>query len=243
MKPLAISQIQKAVLDQVDRLDLPAGSRILDAPCGGGAALALALKNMGMSVTGADVDRSAAAILGDDFVETDLDRPFPWRDESFAMIVSTEGIEHIENHFAFLREMHRILERNGLLILTTPNIAAVRSRIRFAGSGFFGRDPRPLNESRRHPLHHISPATVTQLRYELHVSGFRLIAARHTHIKPVSRIYAVFVPWIFLYTLLAFRKEKDPEQRKRNREIFRTLFSSSVLFGENLMLLARKIPS
>jgi SAM-dependent methyltransferase len=243
MKPPAISPIQQAVLEHVGALRLPAGTRILDAPCGSGAALAQALKKFGHAVTGADIDPAAAAVLGDDFVEADLDKPFPWNDESFDLVISTEGIEHIENHFACLREIRRILKPDGLLILTTPNITAIRSRIRYAGSGFFGRDPRPLNESRRHPLHHISLATMPQLRYELHVSGFILAGVRSTHIKPVSWLYAVHVPWMFLYTLLAFRKEKDPEQRERNREIFRTLFSRPVLFAENLMLLARKLRS
>jgi cyclopropane fatty-acyl-phospholipid synthase-like methyltransferase len=241
MKTPALSPIQQAVLDFMVTLQLPAGTVMLDAPCGSTAALARALRRQDFSVTGADIDRTAASALGNDFVEADLDRPFPWNDSCFDVVISTEGIEHIENHFAFLRELHRILKNDGALILTTPNITSLRSRIRFAGSGFFGRDSRPLNESFRHPLHHISLATLPELRYELRASGFRLVAARHTHIKPVSFFYAVYIPWMFIYTLLAFRKEKDPGQRERNREIFRMLFSPSVLFGENLMLLARKI--
>ena len=136
--------------------------------------------------------------------------------------------------------MHRILKPGGSLLLTTPNITALRSRVRFFGSGFFGRDARPLNEAARHPLHHIGLATFPELRYELHVSGFRLSEVRHTHIKPVSYLYSIYLPWIWLYTLMAFRKEKDPAQRERNKEIRRTLHSFSLLFGEGLMLIARK---
>ncbi len=113
--------------------------------------------------------------------------------------------------------------------------------MRFFGSGFFGRDARPLNETARHPLHHIGLATFSELRYELHVSGFRLVEVRHTHIKPISYLYAIFAPWIWLYTRVAFRKEKDSAQRVRNQEILRTLLSRSVLFGECLMLIAKKV--
>jgi SAM-dependent methyltransferase len=235
-----LTVIQKAVLDELPALRLPPGARVLDAPCGGSAALTLALIDKGFQAIGADVDPQAAASLGNAFSKVDLNAALPWPDESFKAVFSTEGIEHLENHFSFLREMCRVVKPGGLLVLTTPNITALRSRVRFFGSGFFGRDARPLNESSRHPLHHIGLATFPELRYELHVSGFRLVRVRHTHIKPVSYLYAIYAPWMWLYSRVAFRKEKDPAQRERNKEILSTLLSPAVLFGECLMLIAKK---
>jgi SAM-dependent methyltransferase len=235
-----LTVIQKAVLDELPALRLPPGARVLDAPCGGSAALTLALIDKGFQAIGADVDPEAAASLGNAFSKVDLNAALPWPDESFKAVFSTEGIEHLENHFSFLREMCRVVKPGGLLVLTTPNITALRSRVRFFGSGFFGRDARPLNESSRHPLHHIGLATFPELRYELHVSGFRLVRVRHTHIKPVSYLYAIYAPWMWLYSRVAFRKEKDPAQRERNKEILSTLLSPAVLFGECLMLIAKK---
>jgi hypothetical protein len=46
-----------------------------------------------------------------------------------------------------------------------------------------------------------------------------------------------------LYTRIAFRKEKEERQRRRNREILRTLSSPSLLFGENILLVAQKAVS
>jgi hypothetical protein len=68
-----------------------------------------------------------------------------------------------------------------------------------------------------------------------------LIEATHTHIKGISYAYSIYVPWMWLYTRLAFRKEKSAAQRANNREILRTLFSRSLLFGENLMLVAKRV--
>jgi SAM-dependent methyltransferase len=230
--------IQDAVRRRVPGLGLPVGARVLDAPCGAGA-LAAALGNAGLDVCGADVETEAQAVLGEHFQQADLNVPLPWPDASFDAVFSIEGIEHLENRFGFLRELHRVLKPGGALILTTPNIVMLRSRVRFFASGFYHRDSRPLNEAARHPLHHIGLATFADLRYLLHTSGFRLMQVSHTHAKPISYLYAIFVPWMWLYTLIAFRKEKDPAQHARNREIRGALFSPSLLFGENLLLVAR----
>jgi 2-polyprenyl-3-methyl-5-hydroxy-6-metoxy-1,4-benzoquinol methylase len=235
-----LTVIQRAVLRHLPKLQLPLGAHVLDAPCGGAAALTLALQERGFNGTGADLDLDAEIRLGKAFAKADLDAPLPWPDKSFDAVFSTEGIEHLENHFSFLRELCRILKSGGVLVLTTPNITSLRSRVRFFGSGFFGRDSRPLNEAGRHPLHHIGLATFPELRYEMLMSGFQLLEVRHTHVKPVSYLYSIYAPFMWLYTLLAFRKEKDAEQRKRNKEIFATLFSPSLLFGECLMLVAKK---
>ena len=99
----------------------------------------------------------------------------------------------------------------------------------------------PLNETARHGLHHIGLRSFPQLRYDLHTLGFQLEEVASTHVKHVSYLYAIFIPWMFLYTLIAFRKEKDRIQKTRNREILRTLYSRHLLFGENLVLVARKV--
>ncbi len=236
----ACSKIERAVLLRLTRVGLPVGTKILDAPCGAGA-LAASLAAAGFETWGADVQADAQAVLRERFRSADLNSRLPWPDASFEVAVSVEGIEHLENRFNFLREMRRLLRPEGLLVITTPNIVSLRSRLRFFGSGFYHRDSRPLNETQRNPLHHIGLVPFADLRYALHTSGFRLVETAHTHSKPISYAYAVYVPWMWLYTWIAFRKEKDPEQRKRNLEIRAALFSRPLLFGENLMLLARRV--
>ena len=236
---MTLSVIQHAVLGRVLELGLVSGATILDAPCGAGG-LTIALRDRGYQMVGADVDRGAAARLGDAFATVDLSQPLPWPDRSFDAALSVEGIEHLENRHAYLRELARVLKPGGTLLLTTPNIVSLRSRVRFRGSGFFNQDPRPLRESARHPLHHIGLMTFPDLRYALHTSGFRIADVAHTHIKPVSYLYAVLVPWAWIYTTIAFRKERDAGQRAANREIRRALFSRSLLYGENVMVTARR---
>jgi 2-polyprenyl-3-methyl-5-hydroxy-6-metoxy-1,4-benzoquinol methylase len=233
-----LSIIQQAVLRRASLLPLKAGARVLDAPSGAGA-LTHALAERGFEAWGADL-APTAAVGPEHFSAADLNEPLPWPDEQFDAVFSVEGLEHLENPFGFLREVHRVLVPGGTLVLTTPNTVSLRSRVRFFGSGFFHQDPRPLNEAARHPLHHIGLRTFAELRYALHTSGLRIVEATHTHVKPVSWLYALYAPWIAVYTLLAFRKEKDAGQRARNRDIRKALLSPSLLFGENVMLVARR---
>ena len=234
------STIQRAVLARVERLHLTPGARILDAPCGAGA-LSLVLLRRGFDVASADLEGEARPFLGERLRIVDLNGTWPWSDAAFDAICTVEGIEHLENAFAFLREMRRVLRPGGTVVLTTPNTLSLRSRVRFLGSGFYHQDPRPLDESERHPLHHIGLRTFPELRYALHASGLRLTEVGHTHVKPISVLYSVYAPYIWVYTLVAFRKEKDPAQRVRNREIRRALLSRSLLFGENVMLVATRV--
>jgi 2-polyprenyl-3-methyl-5-hydroxy-6-metoxy-1,4-benzoquinol methylase len=235
----ALSIIEQAVHRRVREIGLAPRARILDAPCGAGA-LTAALRLDGYAALGADIDAEAGLRLGGAFTAADLTQRFPWDDASFDAAVSVEGIEHLENGHAFLRELCRILKPGGTLVLTTPNIVSLRSRVRFRASGFFHHDPRPLREAARHRLHHIGLMTFPDLRYALHTSGFEIVHVAPTHIKPVSYVYAALAPWMWLYTTIAFRKERDPLQRRANREIRSALFSRALLFGENVMITARR---
>jgi 2-polyprenyl-3-methyl-5-hydroxy-6-metoxy-1,4-benzoquinol methylase len=237
------AKIYNGVLKRVAALSLPKGTRVLDAPCGDGE-VSIQLAKSGFEISGMDIadDLSieARAVLNSRFRVGDLNATIPWPDARFDVVVCIEGIEHLENAFAFAREVHRVCRPGGYFILSTPNTIGIRSRVRFFGSGFYLSDPRPLNEEGRHPLHHIGLKTFSELHYILRTSGFEIVDVTATHVKPVSYLYGFLAPWIWLYTLAAFRKEHDANQRARNREIRRAQASRALLFGENVLVVARR---
>lgn len=70
-----------------------------------------------------------------DLVIADLDHGLPFRSEAFYMASAIEVIEHLFNVKLFIEEVHRILKQAGILILTTPNVEHVLSRLYFLFSG------------------------------------------------------------------------------------------------------------
>lgn len=83
--------------------------------------------------------------------------PFP--DAAFDAVVSIEVVEHVENQFAFLRELARIARPGAIVVVSTPNTLNANSRVRTLLQGFpLLFDPLPLGRSDvRHLSGHIHP--------------------------------------------------------------------------------------
>ncbi|RMH40845.1 MAG: class I SAM-dependent methyltransferase, partial [Gammaproteobacteria bacterium] len=100
-----------------------AQKRVIDLGCGTGYGTEF-LANTGEFVVG--VDRAGYALplenqkdnLG--FCVSDVTN-LPFANSSFDIAVSFQVIEHIEKVNFFLNEAHRILSKDGVLILSTPN--------------------------------------------------------------------------------------------------------------------------
>ncbi len=144
---------------------LPPG-RILDVPTGEGA-LSEKLVAMGYKVVAGDIAQDYVA-QGGAFVQLNMDASLPFLDNSFDYVACVEGIEHIENPYQLTREFARILRPGGVLVLSTPNILCIRSRIRF----FFASHHKLFKDIR--PGWHLTPPSYRELKYALTKAGFTL---------------------------------------------------------------------
>lgn len=213
---------------------------ILDVPCGEGA-FSKRMLDRGADVFSADCE-NIIRIPHAQFSIVDMDGRLPYGDATFDAVICIDGIEHIERPFDFIRECQRIIRKGGVLIVSTPNLTALRSRWRYLLTGFHQGEKSPLDEANQTPLHHRSLVSFPELRYRLHVNGFRVADVRTNRVKLISWLYAGLAPLAYLVTVLAFRKEeKDAHVREQNKEIVSQMFSIPVLFGETLIVKATRI--
>ena len=100
------------------------GKKFLEVGCGLGYFSNKASK-IGANVTGIDIGPNLVEInkkktpKGVFKVASASDLPF--KDETFDVVLSTEVIEHVNNQKSALKEMCRVLKKNGILVITTPN--------------------------------------------------------------------------------------------------------------------------
>lgn len=97
-------------------------------------------------------------------LKLDVREKMPFEPASFDLVIAVEVMEHIYDHEIFFKECSRVLTNEGKLVFSTPNILSVKSRIRFALSGFFYAF-KPLEHEKDDGLQHVSSLTVDQYVY------------------------------------------------------------------------------
>lgn len=117
------------------REHLSRSARVLDVGAGTGS-LGKQLSDLGCDVSCTSWDGRVRAPLP---VHTlDLDHPFGPEavGGQYDMVCCLEVIEHVENPSALLRSLRSIVRPDGLVVLSTPNIESVQSRLQFLLHGY-----------------------------------------------------------------------------------------------------------
>jgi len=126
IEPMASPNVHETVLGLLE--DLPR-KKALDMGAGKGL-LAKKLLEMGFKVDGCDI-KKWMKVRGVKFFNVDLNKELPFKSKSYSLLTCVEVIEHIENPWQLIREMHRILKPGGYLILSTPNMYNWYARLIF----------------------------------------------------------------------------------------------------------------
>ena len=129
-----------------DGIDLPLKyfaerkGRLLEVGCGAGDTMKIAA-NMGWDAEGLDVDPKAVANARGKGLTVHLGQLADQRiaDESFDLVLMSHVIEHVHDPLALLRECRRVLRKDGLLVVFTPNTESWGYRR--LGANWMGLDP------------------------------------------------------------------------------------------------------
>jgi 2-polyprenyl-3-methyl-5-hydroxy-6-metoxy-1,4-benzoquinol methylase len=155
---------ERAMRDAYDlALGLMSGlgrGRVFDLAAGSGYT-SRRLKEMGFDVNAYDIFTDQFVPQDIPIKKADLNAGLPEPSGCADAILALEVIEHLENPRAFLREAARVLKAGGGLVLSTPNIVTLGSKLRFAMSEelelFFNDEGRTRDPFCEEASGHISP--------------------------------------------------------------------------------------
>ena len=169
----------------------------------------------------------------------------PYADESFDLVTCTEVIEHLEHYRYTLREMHRILKPGGILVLTTPNILNLKSRIRFLIFGFYNLfGPLHFQESNLHETGgHINPVSVFFLAHSLVDAGFSNIDIAIDKVQGTSSLWLPILYFpikMFSLKIVATEKNKFKTIDKFNEPFVKKINSLKILLGRTIIVGCKK---
>jgi len=103
--------------------------RILDIGCGDGYLTNILSEEYPQAALyGIDVYPKHKKFKGE-YKKGDITEALPYKNGQFDCIVLGEVIEHVPNPDFVLREIYRVLKKNGYLIISTPNLASWANRI------------------------------------------------------------------------------------------------------------------
>lgn len=167
--------------------------------------------------------------------------PLPYSTGRFDIVTCIETIEHVEDQFRLAREFFRVLKPGGRVLVTTPNLLNINSRLRNLHSGFgllFDILPLGLQDSFR-ISGHINPVNYYYLAYLFRRAGFRDVRVHFDLRKRAA------LPWtLLLYVPIriwhaGFRhhmKVKYPGIYEENRALLDPINSWGMLTSRSLIV-------
>ncbi len=207
---------------------------VLDVPSGQGT-FSKNLEAIGFKVFLGDFEVDNILYRNERATQLDLNSNLPFTSNSFDYIICIEGVEHIENPHHLVRECARVLKKDGFLIITTPNVMTVKSRLRFLFCSYldYFRYFGPVRGQSRHVIEeydhqHINPVFYGEMRHILSKYGF---AVEKIEMNKAVR------KWKLIHPLIKLIIKHKTKKRFPGDPFY---LSDTMLDGEDLIFMARK---
>ena len=219
--------------------------KLLELGAGTGE-LANQVKGKGFEVVAQDIDEKLFRYKDKiEFMQGDLNQGLPFADSSFDYVVMLEVIEHLKNPFFVLKEINRILKPHGILLISTPNILNLKSRLRFLFEGtydYFREPPLELANSPKHGFFdiHLFAYKYPELEYILFDAGFNIENIFSSLFELQAIIFSfLLLPILKLQAYFKCRRARKKGDMDYSR-IFKILLSHVLLYSRHLIIRAHK---
>jgi SAM-dependent methyltransferase len=218
----------------------------LDIGSGRGELIGMLKEKFGFESKAADYTDELMKREGQKVDIVDLNQQgLPYEDASFDVVTATEVIEHLEHDRDVLREIHRVTKPGGLVILTTPNILNLNSRLRFLWFGYWNLfGPLPVKHGALYSTGgHINPISVFYVGHGLMDADFENVAATVDKYQrsAVPKLILLW-PLLKLFSSLAWRREVKRFRtiNDDNAPLVKLMNSVPLLLGRTIVVSARK---
>lgn len=181
--------------------EIPNGSKVLDLGCAKGAHGSYLIKEKNCTVHGIDIFDEVVEIArskGVKAIKHDLNKPLPYSDEEFDVVLAGDVLEHIYNLEQLARECLRVLKTNGKIVANIPNYSGWKNRI----LTLIGRMHEYVTggDDKTFSIH------IQQFNYDRIMYLFSKAGFKNIKIKPVGRIGRIYPRIAGAYVVVADKK-------------------------------------
>lgn len=178
----------------------------------------------------------------------DLQNVLPLKDASADLVLLGETIEHLPNQFHFFQEVSRILKKDGVLILTTPNSSSLRSRYsQFLMESEHYSHPAPnevdaytrwSEQSEKGYFGKLFISGILRLRTLAGINNLFIKEIHSSQKSSTSILLMIFYPFIYFFSRKNLKRQlkADPEHKSTYQEIFEINTSLGLLLSKHLIV-------
>jgi len=171
--------------------------RCLDVGCGSGE-FSSKLIALGWDVYGVELVSEQVVLAeqkGIKAYQSNLgETAMPFESDFFDLVFAGEIIEHVIDTDMFILDLQRVTKPEGILIITTPNLASFENRIRL----LFGVYPEWMDYSLQEGCGHVRAYTPKVLKRQLSKSGFKVLRHLGDWVPLLPRRYINDIKYPFL---------------------------------------------